>query len=162
MVRLALTLSNPLHIQSSISILINCQSAGTRQANRDLTARCYKQPSVQTDHVFPITAFPQYFQAEQYNLSCMFSTRVTIQYIFTELIIKINESWAWKREKEQIIICKMKKHLGIFICKLCHAIPKFPFHPNVSQISCPSQDCICLRGILNKHDSLAGEKKKHI
>uniref|UniRef100_A0A8C3QIF8 Uncharacterized protein n=1 Tax=Cyanoderma ruficeps TaxID=181631 RepID=A0A8C3QIF8_9PASS len=77
-----------------------------------------------------------------YYKSCMFSTSTTIQYIFTELSTKVNESWGWRREKEQIIICKIKIHLGIFVCKLCHAIPNFFFHPSVAQRVCPSQDCI--------------------
>lgn len=44
---------------------------------------------------------------------------------------------------------RLKNHLGILTCELCNAIPKFPFNPSVSQILCPSQDCVCLRGKLS-------------
>lgn len=40
---------------------------------------------------------------------------------------------------------RLKNILG-FLFENCHAIPQLPFHLNVSQILCPSQDCICLQG----------------
>jgi len=81
MVVLALTLFNALHIQSITSISMNCQIARTREANRNTTARYYKQYYIHPAHLIVVLSllFPSIFSLDSVtNLSCICS--ISIQY----------------------------------------------------------------------------------